>query len=473
VKRRDLLQGASVLGAAMGTNLIAGPGATWALAVDSGAAPGGTTPGDAKRAAASDRIRVGMIGVGGMGTGNLRDFKSNPDVDVVAVCDVDPLHLDAAVAQAGGKARAHKDYRRLLDDREIDAVVISTPEHWHALMSIDACLAGKDVYVEKPASHHIRDGRLMVDTARRNKRVVQVGSQQRSGAHFQRAVKYIQDGRIGDVHYAVCWNHSPPMAPKPVVTGGPPPGFEWDLWLGPAPKLAYDKVMNGMRRSSWDFWGGNLTEWGCHLADIVLWAMKLGAPESVVAAGGRFFRKDGDIPDTLQVSYKYPNFLFHYSILTPNTYGLNGDAGAARFGSFGIQFHGSKGTLYVDRSGFRLTPQPFRQEEPNQPPSPSSPDSKGTGFYYTTMLMPEVSDSSQQHGPHVRNFLDCVKSRNRPNADIELGHATNTTCRLGNIAYRTGRTIRWDAAKERVLDDAEANRLALGTYRDPWKPKGL
>jgi predicted dehydrogenase len=466
VKRRDLLQGATALGAFIGTDRAAHLGAAWALGP-------GPAAGAAKPAAPSDRIRVGMIGTGAMGTANLRDFHGNPDVDIVAVCDVDPAHLGQALEQAGGKARPYQDYRRLLDDRDIDAVVISTPEHWHALMCIDACQAGKDVYVEKPASHHIRDGRLMVDTARHNRRVVQVGSQQRSGAHFQRAVKYIQDGRIGDVHYAVCWNHAPPPPPRPPVSGAPPPGFDWDLWLGPAPKLPYDKVMNGLRRSSWDFWGGNLTEWGCHLADIVLWAMKVKTPDSVVAAGGRFYRADGDIPDTLQVTYKYPGFLFHYSILTQNTYGLNGDPGAARFGSFGIQFHGSKGTLYVDRSGFRLTPQPVRHEEPNQPPPPPTPDSRQTGFYYSTDILPESSDSSQQHGPHVRNFLDCVRSRQLPNADIEIGHTTNTVCRLGNIAYRLGRTIRWDGGKERVIDDAEANRLALGTYRDPWKPKGL
>ena len=205
-------------------------------------------------APASDRIRVGMIGVGDFGTVNLRDFIANPDVDIVAVCDVDQRQLDRPSRSAGGKARPHKDYRRLLEDREIDAVVISTPEHWHALMCIDACQAGKDVYVEKPASHHIRDGRLMVDAARRNKRVVQVGSQQRSGAHFQRAVKYIQRRPHRRRALRVCWNHSPMPTPgprSPAAAARPRLGHV----VGPGAQAPYDEVMNVGRRGSVGFLG--------------------------------------------------------------------------------------------------------------------------------------------------------------------------------------------------------------------------
>ena len=426
------------------------------------------------RAPASDRIRVGVIGVGGFGYGaNLPQFLRNPDVDVVAVCDVYEPHLARGVERAGGTAARYVDYRRLLEDPGIDAVVITTPEHWHAVMCIDACDAGKDVYVEKPCAHHVRDGRLMVEAARRNGRIVQVGTQQRSGAHFQRAVRYVQQGRIGEVYFATCWHHSPPRPEPSPVTGGPPAGMDWDMWLGPARKLPYDEVWSVGRRGYWDFWGGLITEWGSHLADVVLWAMKAGPPRRVVAVGGQYHYKHGEIPDTLQVSATYPGFLFHYSILNHNTYGLNGDPGAARFGSYGIQFHGTKGTLFVDRSGLRLTPQPTRREEPDQPPPPPTTDSRAPGFYYTTDVTPEVSDSSVQHAPHIRNFLDCVKSRQRPAADVEAAHHTNTLLRLGNIAYRVGRTLDWDATEERVIGDAEANELAIGTYRDPWKPKGL
>ena len=438
-----------------------------------GAALGSAQQGDFNRTSANDRISIGMIGVGNFGTANLRQFMNNADAEVVAICDVSQDAIDAAVRLAGGKPQPYRDYRRLLDDRAIDAVVITTPEHWHARMCIDACDAGKDVYVEKPVAHNIRDGRLMVEAARRNNRIVQVGTQQRSGAHFQRAVRYVQEGRIGEVRYVQCWNHTPPPAPRPKVAGGPPPGLDWDMWLGPAPNLPYDQVMNVARRGSWDFWGGTLTEWGSHLTDIVLWAMKARAPQSVSAAGGIFDGRPGEIPETLQVLYTYPRFLFHYSILGHNSYGLNGDAGAARFGSMGMQFHGTKGTLFVDRSGFRITPQPTRVEEPNQPPSPSSPDSRAPGTYYTNEILPEHSETSQQHGPHVRNFLNSVKTRQRPIADIEDGHYANTVCRLGNIAYRVRRRLEWDAEKEQVIGDAEANRLVVGTYREPWTLKGL
>jgi predicted dehydrogenase len=456
VKRRDLLKKAGALGALVGSELAFGQ-----------------TSQAAARAPASDRIRLGMIGVGAFGTINLNDFLANKDAEIVAICDVFKPNLEKAIAATGGKARPYHDYRKLLESKELDAVVISTPEHWHALMAIDACDAGKDVYVEKPASHHIRDGRLMVEAARRNNRVVQVGSQQRSGAHFQRVVKYVREGRLGEVRYATCWFHSLPPQPRPTVSGAPPPTMDWDLWLGPAPKLSYEEGWNVGRRGYWSLWGGMMTEWGAHLSDIVLWAMNVTGPQSVVAAGHRFNKKPGEIPDTLQVTYTFPNFLFHYSVLGHNTYGLNGDVGAARFGSYGIQFHGTKGTLFVDRGGFRIIPQPIRHEELNQPPPVPSTDSRQTGFYYTTDVLAEQSDSSQQHGPHVRNFLDCVKSRKRPNADIESGHHANIIGRLGNIAYRVGRKLRWDPAREQILDDAEAHQLAIGSYREPWKPRGL
>lgn len=416
-----------------------------------------------------------MIGVGSMGTQNLRDFLDNADVNVVAICDVYKTNADKGISLTGGKAKYYLDYRRLLDDRDVQAVVISTPEHWHAIMCIDACDAGKDVYVEKPASHHIRDGRLMVEAARRNNRVVQVGTQQRSGSHFQRAVKYVQEGRIGTVHYATCWNHSRGnIGGRPPVTGGPPADLDYDLWLGPAAKFPYDEVWNLGRRHYWDFSGGMLTEWGTHLVDIVLWAMNAQTPQSAVAEGGMYPRKDGQIPDTLQVTYNYPDFLLHYSVLHHNSYGPNGDAGAGSYGSYGIQFQGTKGTLFVDRTGFRITPQPIRNQEPNRPPAPAlGIYERRPGFYFTTEILAEHADYSVLHWPHVRNFLDCLKSRKRPIADIEAGHHANTTCRLGNIAYRLGRRVRWDSAKEQVIDDSEANKLAIGTYREPWKPKGL
>jgi predicted dehydrogenase len=211
------------------------------------------------------------------------------------------------------------------------------------------------------------------------------------------------------------------------------------------------------------------------MADVVLWALGVRGPRGVVAAGGLFQRKEGEIPDTLQVTYEYDDFLLHYSVLSHNSFGPNGDPGSARFGSYGIQFQGAKGTLFVDRAGYRVTPQMTRHEDPAHPPRPLQwyHDERQFGYYYTPECLPEQGDSSIQHPEHIRNFVDSVKSRKRPNADIEDGHATNTVCRLGNIAYRVGRKLRWDAAQERVIGDDEAQRLVVGTYRAPWVPKGL
>lgn len=226
-------------------------------------------------------------------------------------------------------------------------------------MCIDACNAGKDVYVEKPASHNIRDGRLMVEAATRNNRVVQVGSQQRSGAHFQRAVKYVQEGRIGDVHFVTCWNHTAGSSgfTDPAIPAAPPSDLDYEMWLGPAPKVPFAEVWPRRRQYYWDFFGGSLTEWGAHLADIALWAMKVDAPQAVTATGATFRNKQIELPDTLQVMYEFPNFLFQYSVLQHNSFGPNGDHGAKRFGSQGTQFHGTKGTLFVDRRRFKITPQ--------------------------------------------------------------------------------------------------------------------
>lgn len=426
---------------------------------------------------ANDRIGIGVIGCGGMGRMDLLDFKKQPDVEIVAVCDVFRPSVEAALKLAGDRATAYGDYRRVLEDRNVDTVVVATPDHWHPLITVEACNAGKDVYVEKPISHNVREGRLMVEAARRNKRVVQVGIQQRSGLHFQRAVKAVREGRIGEVHYAQCWNHTrvspegmgfPPDSPVP-------PDLDWDFWLGPAPWVPYNPARRNFR-VFWDYAGGELTNWCVHLIDVVHWALEIDAPLSVASSGGKFYVKDcRECADTQEVVWEYPgNCLVRYSTLAHNSHGHNGDPGWKPFGSYGIMLHGTLGTLFIDRAGYEIRPQAATHSEPvSQSFREAFDDLSGAGLYYRAETVAERGTTSLQHVPHIRNFLDCVKSRELPAGDIEIGHRSTAACLLGNIALRAGQKILWDAEAERITNNSEANAMLSRAYRPPWNLPGL
>lgn len=434
-------------------------------------------PAQAKPASPNDRIGVAIIGCGGMGKMDLTDFQRNPDVEVVAVSDVDEQHMESARALTGGKAKGYGDYRLVLERKDVDAVLVATPDHWHALITVEACNAGKDVYVEKPISHNIREGRLMVEAARRNNRVVQVGIQQRSGSHFERAVKAVQDGRIGKVHFAQCWNHAQGSAlgmgfPKDAA---PPGDLDWDFWLGPAPKVPYNPARRNFR-AFWDYAGGELTNWCVHLIDVVHWALKVDAPLSVASSGGLYYTKDcRECPDTQEVIWEYPNdCLVRYSTLQHNSYGPNGDAGWKPFGSYGIMMQGTLGTIFIDRSGYQITPQArAHAEKVSQSYREAFDDLSGLGLYYRADAAVERGTTSLQHMPHVRNFLDCIRSRQLPAGDIEIGHRSTSTCLLGNIAFRTGQKILWDARAEKITNSADASRMLTRQYRAPWRLPGL
>ncbi len=430
------------------------------------------------RAAANDRIAVGVIGCGGMGRMDLADFQKQPDAEIVAVCDVYQRNLEEAHKLTGGKAHTYSDFRKLLDDRQIDAVVIATPDHWHPLIAVAACAAGKDVYVEKPVSNVVREGRLMVEAARRHKRIMQVGLQQRSGSHFQRAAQIVRSGAIGDIHYVQTWIHeaaSPEGMGNPPDTD-PPAGLDYEMWLGPAPQVPFNSEhFLGNWRSFRDYGGGRITDWGVHLVDVVHLAMGVDTPQTVTASGGKFYIRDRrDTPDTHEVTWEYPGFLLHFTALYHNSYGHNGDAGHKPFGSYGIQFHGTRGTLFVDRAGYEITPQMKSHMEPGGISFRAAfDDLTGVSMYYDLDGPAGRGTTSVQHMPHVRNFLDCVKSRQMHVADIEIGHRATSACHLGNIALRTGRKLKWDGQQERFTGDDEANRLLVRKYRAPWKLEGM
>jgi len=406
---------------------------------------------------ANERINVALIGCGGRGTQVWERFLAQPDVNPVAVCDVyEPFRRRAA--QAGGRSLPlEKDFRRILDRADVDAVVIATPDHWHALQTVAACQAGKDVYVEKPLSLTVREGRRMVQAARDHKRVVQTGSQQRSGAHYARAVKLVQDGAIGEVHKVTAGftrNVMPGFAPRE-LQGGLTADLDWDLWLGPAPAVPFDPFRCIYHfRWFWSYSGGQMTNWGAHDLDIVRWALGARAPAAVAGFGGRFALKGGETPDVQEVLYHFPEARLGGGPASAKGCVVSWtvrEIGAAR--GEPIVFHGTKGSLALSRRGFTVVPEVWKADSQNEKPAMEAMEEPG----------------AEMDAAHVRNFLDCVKSRNRPAADVEDGHLTATVCHLGNIATRLGRGLRWDAEQEAFLADAEANARLHYEYRRPWK----
>jgi predicted dehydrogenase len=404
---------------------------------------------------ANDRVRVGLIGCGGQGSGDWRNFLAQSDVSPVAVCDVYDPFRERAAQMCKEKVDQYKDFRRMLERSDVDAVIVATPDHWHALLTIMACKAGKDVYVEKPLSHSLREGRVMVDTARKYKRVVQVGAQQRSGEHYAKAIGLIRDGTIGAVHsVSAYWtrNMMPGFKPRELKSGLTS-ALDWDLWLGPAPAVPFDPLRFAYNwRWFWDYSGGQMTNWGAHSLDIVRWALDAKAPSAVAAFGGRYELKDGgETPDVQQAIYSFPG-----CVVTWNGCEISGfepiryPEGDPRIKPL-IEFHGTKGSMVLTRRGFWVTPQIWT----------------GDGADHETPAMQPLTAAATGF-PHARNFLDCVKSRKRPIADVEEGHLTVAMCHLGNMATKLSRTLRWDAEKEEVIGDSEANRLLSISYRKPW-----
>jgi predicted dehydrogenase len=405
---------------------------------------------------ANDKIAVALIGCGGMGNSDLDDFLRAPEVSLAALCDVDDSHLNKAAdkveKKTGSRPGTTKDYREVLDRKDVDAVIIATPDHWHAIPFIAACMAGKDVYCEKPVSHNIVEGRTMVNAARRYNRVSQIGTQQRSGEHFQKAVKLVQEGKLGRVSLTRTWNfanESPRGLGKPADQDAAPDGVDYDRWLGPAPLLPFNRArFHGNFRWFFDYAAGMIGDWNVHLQDIIHWAMNVTAPKSVHAVGGKYVLDDlRDTPDTMIVTYEFEGpqgpFVQMYEMRKGNGYGIGGSR------DHGMQFHGSDATLYLDRSGFKLVPEGERTEA-------------------------VTSKGSDQHWPHVQNFLSCVKSRERCVCDIETGHTSTLVCHLGNISLKLGRKIYWDATREQILNergyvDRQATAMMSRQYRKGYE----
>jgi predicted dehydrogenase len=404
---------------------------------------------------ANDRVRIGVIGPGRQGRGVMKTFMRNADAQIVALCDVFQRQMDFAINDARLEGiETYKDFRRILDRKDVDAVIVASPDHWHALQSVMACQAGKDVYVEKPVSVTIDEGRKMVQAARKYDRMVQVGTQQRSGDHYQKAAEIIRSGQLGKITFVRTWNfgnQTPGGIGNPPDTN-PPDGLDWDMWLGPAPMRPFNQNRFGVHpdrwssfRWFWDYAGGMMTDWGVHHLDIVQMAMQVEAPVAITAMGGKLALNDNrETPDTLMVTYEYLSeknggFVCAYENRECNAQGWNGHG-------YGILFHGTDATLYINREYFEITPEKGRSVE-----------------------VQRVKNENKQGDAHIRNFLDCVKSRQKPISDIEIGHRSTTTCLLGNVALRSGRRIVWNAKTERIEGDNAASKYLSREYRKPWR----
>ena len=404
---------------------------------------------------ANDRIRLGVIGTGRQGIDDMQNFMRH-GVEVAAVSDVYQPNLDKGLQAAGGKAKTYTDFRQLLDDKGIDVVINATPDHWHALPTVMACQAGKDVYVEKPTCVAVEEGKKMVEAARKYKRVVQVGLWQRSNLHFQKAAQAVQDGLIGKVSFVRTWNYSN-IYPEGIGNppdSDPPAGLDWDMWLGPAPKVPFNWNRFGVGdrwstfRYFYDYANGWLGDWCVHLLDIVHWAMKVDGPTAVAASGSKFFLEDNsDTPDTLQVTFEYPNFICTYENRLCNGNSMYGHG-------YGIEFHGTDGTLFVDREGFQVYPEKVEFEKKQLGRTPAR-------------QMDQVNDGLFDH---MANMLECMKTRKNPAADIEIGHRTSSASLLGTVALRSKERIAWDVANQRMIGGSPAaQKLLSREYRPPWR----
>ncbi|APW62766.1 Gfo/Idh/MocA family protein [Paludisphaera borealis] len=390
-------------------------------------------------AAASERIRLGFIGVGNQGTNNLKDFLKLKDAEVVAVCDVDKDRLAKAAKlaeQGGRKVAALGDYRRLLDDKTIDAVVVTTPDHWHALATTDACVAGKDVYCEKPLSLTVSEGRTMVDVARDAKRIVQTGSQQRSDDKFRLACELVRSGRLGKIKQVKIHlpkvNFDGPAMPD----GSPPPELDYNTWLGPAPDRPYNaKHVHYLFRFFWDYSGGQMTNFGAHHLDIAQWGLGRDDSGPVAIEARATFNKDGwfEVSETSHIVYTYDD-------------GIKILCSQGTDGGPNVLFEGEKGSIAVSRGKISSTPDEILKE----------PLAKGDVHLYVSK-------------DHHQNWLDCIKSRELPICDVAIGHRSATVCHLGNIAIRTGRKLVWDPAAETIVGDPEAAKMLSRPYRAPWR----
>jgi predicted dehydrogenase len=384
---------------------------------------------------ANEKIIVGFIGVGGRGMQNSPAHMGR----IAAACDVDKDHLASALNKFGSNCKGYSDFRHVLDRKDIDAVVITTPDHWHAIPTIAACKAGKHVYCEKPLSLFVTEGRKMVEAARANKVVVQCGSQQRTTPQFLLAAELFRKGAVGKMKEVRVGIPAVNFKPPPVPDSDPPPSLDYDFWLGPAPYRPYnEKRVHYLFRFFWDYSGGQMTNFGAHDLDITQLALGMDDSGPTKISGTAEFHPEGwyEVPNKCRITYEYANGV--KVLLGQEQPDIEKK----------IVFVGSEGTISVSRSKLDSNP----------------PDIVAKALKENPIVLGFKTATEDHH----QNWMDCIKSGERPNADVEIGHRSATVCHLGNIAVRTGTVIQWDPGAEKVIGNEEAAAMLTRPYRKPW-----
>ncbi len=399
----------------------------------------------------NEKIRVGFIGVGLRGLDLLKDFLEIPGVEVVALCDVYAKALEKAMAVCGGKPKPYRDYREVLARKDVDAVVIATLPHWHCLQAIDACEAGKDFYLEKPMSMYLNESLAIHRAVEKHDRITQVGTQIHALPTYRRVVEYVRSGKLGPISVVrnfFSWNLGlDGIGNKPDCD--PPAGLDWDMWCGPAPKRRFNPLLiegAHIHASFMDYSGGATPGISPHILDLPYWALELDHPTQVQSYGGRFYVQDaGDAYDTHEVLFTYPGLRMTWMCTLLNTYGW--DLPYDGFGrKLGVYFHGLNGTLWANYAVYKVVPEGDRLEDPSPPPE-SIPPSLG----------------------HAREWLEGIRTRNKPLCHVGYHYKIDVANCLSLISMQLGRTINFDPKTEKIVGDAEAQKLCTPQYRDPWK----
>ncbi len=431
---------------------------------------------------ANNRLNIGLIGCGGRGSldarlmrGNLDELKAlapdsfrdgQPDprltaeprgVEIAALCDVDQRRVDHALRWAPN-AKGYHDFRKLLESKDVDAVILATPDHWHGSVAILTCDAGKDMYIEKPVMYSLREARFIRDAVRRNKRIVQIGTQHRSADHIAQAARIVQGGKIGPVYFVRVWNYRNQGNAAPSPDAPVPAGLDWEFWVGPAPSVPFnpDRLFY---RNFMDYTNGVISDYGMHRFDSVHQIMGVDTPLTVASSWTHFRtgKVQGDLPDVHQATYEYPGFVLSYECNIVNSHGLGGRTPGMRYYGatgqndrpHGMAFYGTEGALFVDRIGMEFYPEEVGKASP----------SRLEAFH-----MNEAEPTAM----HTKNFVDFVRARKEPFANIDVGCRSTVVPLIGNIAAKTGQKLKWDAASESFADSKEANALLFREYRKPW-----